>query len=167
MTQSGVKMREMRVNFQLMTSMVPSRQTMVLGSLTRSERPHAQEVVERGRHRPRCGAMSSLVVVFLEEIERKGADLAKGRPLFDIVGDAQAAPGEKIAAAVTEGATQDNGERDKQKNRRGIASSPMGRPLSGSQGSITRKNSSLSVAPLTLSDWIIAFFGARWPFLGP
>ena len=104
MMQSGVKMRAMSVNFQLIMSMATSRQTMVLGSLTRSDRPSLQEVVERGA----VGLDAADEFVgrgFLEVIERERADLAEGVAL-DVVGDALAAPGEEIAAAVAEHAAQ-------------------------------------------------------------
>ena len=51
---------------------------------------------------------------FLEEIEREGADFAEGVD-FDVIGDALAAPGHEIAAAVAEDAAEDDGERDEEK----------------------------------------------------
>ncbi len=51
---------------------------------------------------------------FLEEIERERTDLAEGI-VFDRVGDALAAPGHEIAAAVTEKSAQDDREGYEQK----------------------------------------------------
>ena len=63
MMQSGAKAREMMVNFQSMANMPMRTQTMVLGSLMRSERPSLRKLL---RPAPSFSmrAMSSLVVVF-------------------------------------------------------------------------------------------------------